>query len=1782
MRLEQEDVEDAPIRLEDEEGRRGLRGVEGVGDDVSEHGRIPTHVGIRDPEQRGLAQPYGEGLMMSRKVLTVMLLATLAGGATLRGAELSVGNVNMLAGDTASVIVSGDIAAESTFGVTIMVEIMTRVGNAGTVEFTSAPPVDIVQMGDPWPGLGTFSPFDTDPAGTNSPNLNGSVDDSGIGPGVLTFSGTLAAFPVVASADAEGIWDVTLSTSLGNGSWEGLPTTLIGGTITATTAECQVDLDCSDGVYCNGAEVCAAGLCVVGADPCPGQLCDETLDLCVDCLTDNDCNDGTFCNGAEPCIAGSCGTGSDPCPGQFCDEVANQCADCLGDPDCADGLYCNGAEVCFGGSCQAGTDPCPGQACDEPSDTCISCTTNADCDDGNVCTDDVCNVGACDRTNNTASCDDGLFCTLTDVCSGGVCVGSGDPCPGQACDDVTDSCLGSVAELSVGHLDLAHGGSAAVVVSGRIANFDTYGVNILLELIPRAGGTGTVTFTVAPPVDIIQEGDPWPSLGTFTAFDTDSTPSLLLNGSLDDNGTFIPGPTVFEGPLASFPVTASSGAGGIWDVVLSTSSGDSGWEGIATILFDGTITVAPAVGLSIDSFAMPPDAIADVVVSGNVESQSTFGVTILLELVPQFGAVGTLTFTPAPPLDIYQIGDPWPGAGLFSPFDTDPAGTNSLLLNGSVDDSGAPPGPLNFSGDLVVFPVVASPGADGQWDVMLATSSGDSYWENLSTVLVGGVITVTPGACLIDIDCDDADSCTADVCNAGVCEYTVVIGACDDGDLCTENDTCTGAVCAGTPIDCSGLDNSCNVGVCNDTNGVCEPAPANEGGTCDDGDPCTDPDLCVTGVCTGTFITGCINCILDTDCDDQNECTSDACPNGACDFAPVLGFCDDGDECTTNDRCVAGICTAGGQRNCDDSNLCTDDSCDTLLGCQNIGNSNPCDDGNPCTENDACGSGTCAGAPIPGCELCFIDTQCDDDNVCTDNDCVGGACAYPDNTLPCDDSDHCTVGDVCSGGACAGVAVDCSAFDDACNVGTCQPGSGLCFAIPGNEGGTCDDGLPCTVNDVCTNGVCEGTLGSAPAVDLTWLPSTQTVQSGLVFQVDLVATSGTCADQPVVAIEAVLIWDPSILELVGKSDPGPPWVDSSFPDDSDLDGLNAPFAGLPASDGDMFYQALGAFPSGAPVPPGGIVVTTFEFRALDGTPGTQVTIPATFGTFSQTRILGAGSDLGVDVTGSLGFADVQIVECQSAGDCDDGNVCTTEACNAGICGHTSNTLPCEDGLFCSTGDVCGGGVCVGGGDPCLAPLFCSESLDDCVECLDNTNCDDANVCTDNVCNVIGGCEYPVNTLPCDDGLFCTAIDVCNGGACGGSGDACPGAVCDEANDQCVECLADGDCDDQNVCTDDVCTGNVCQHSSNTAPCDDGQFCTSNDICNGGACVGGSSPCVPPLSVCDEVRNRCVQCLNAQQHCDDGNVCTTDVCNIANLCENPNNTLACTDDAVYCNGPGICSGGACVSTGDPCPGQLCDEGNERCVECFTPADCPGDGVGCTDDECSDGVCLYTPNDVTCDDGLFCNGPEFCHATLDCQGSQNPCDDPALCNETNDSCGCRQPLVAADGSRYLAVTPQPGETPVALLLTGVDLSVSCLSLYIQPDGSFGATPAYLPPRGPGGWETVHVGGPEIIPSVTYQVQTECDTGQGIDLSTSASVMTSVWADVNGSGFPVDFQDISLVVDGFRGLFDTTTIYSVDLWGSDAAPCSPQLIIDFVDIMAAVEAFRQAPFPCDDPCP
>jgi len=388
--------------------------------------------------------------------------------------------------------------------------------------------------------------------------------------------------------------------------------------------------------------------------------------------------------------------------------------------------------------------------------------------------------------------------------------------------------------------------------------------------------------------------------------------------------------------------------------------------------------------------------------------------------------------------------------------------------------------------------------------------------------------------------------------------------------------------------------------------------------------------------------------------------------------------------------------------------------------------------------------------------------------------------------------------------------------------------------------------------------------------------------------------------------------------------------------------------------------------------------------------------------------------------------------------CDDGNACTVGVCGGadGCAFQALDSGECLDGDVCTVGDHCEAGVCVG-------TLI---------------SCDDGNVCTDDACDGLGGCQLTPNAAQCDDGDACTLGDHCNDGACAGEavdcecqvdadcaaledGDLCngtlvcntqkvptvcqidpdtvvavaQGAACDDGDlcttdSVCSDGICGGgqsvNCADDNPCTTDFCTAQAgCQHEAATgAPCDDGDLCTVGDACGVDGCDGG-----------------------AKLACDDGNPCTDDSCG-AGGCAHDANTAPC-DDLNTCTKTDVCSAGVCVGAG----AKDCDDGNPCTKDICDPAGCQYENVAapctdgdlctvgdvckdgacvagtavqcddsnaCTDDSCAGGLCVYEAAEGACDDGNVCTLGDHCLGGACAVTGFQFCDDGKLC--TTDSC------------------------------------------------------------------------------------------------------------------------------------------------------------------------------------
>ncbi len=187
--------------------------------------------------------------------------------------------------------------------------------------------------------------------------------------------------------------------------------------------------------------------------------------------------------------------------------------------------------------------------------------------------------------------------------------------------------------------------------------------------------------------------------------------------------------------------------------------------------------------------------------------------------------------------------------------------------------------------------------------------------------------------------------------------------------------------------------------------------------------------------------------------------------------------------------------------------------------------------------------------------------------------------------------------------------------------------------------------------------------------------------------------------------------------------------------------------------------------------------------------------------------------------------------------CDDGKECTVDKCKGGTCSNAPKTGGCQFSSKCFTG-------------------YCSAG-----ECLKGklVKCDDGNPCTKDYCDNSTGCENKPDS----------------------------GQKCDE---------------DGNQCTTDVCKDGKCKHIGHSKKCDDDNKCTLDEKCE---------PTKATCSVVTKFKN-----------CQDGNVCTDDLCNPKTGCyttpaKDPDAANGCPINLQKCQKKVCAGGGICSSA--PIPG-----------------------------------------------------------------------------------------------------------------------------------------------------------------------------------------------------------------------------------------------------------------------
>ena len=597
--------------------------------------------------------------------------------------------------------------------------------------------------------------------------------------------------------------------------------------------------------------------------------------------------------------------------------------------------------------------------------------------------------------------------------------------------------------------------------------------------------------------------------------------------------------------------------------------------------------------------------------------------------------------------------------------------------------------------------------------------------------------------------------------------------------------------------------NLCTTETCDD-HGKCV-SKANEG-DCDDGDLCSEGDVCAGGKCVAGVYTVCA---------DGGPCTDAACVAGAgCSYKPNTGPCDDDNACTAGDACTEGACKPGVPVNCDDGNLCTADNCDLRSGCKRSPRAAPCSDSSNCTQGDACEDGKCAaGKP----------KECVDGNLCTDDGCnANTGCVNTPNKESCDDGSACTAGDACKDGACVpGEPAPC---DDGnpCTTEVCVGPSG-CESEPNSLG--CNDASACTVGDACEQGNCEGgsmqdcddgnpctTNGCDPQSGCVQEDSTLPCNDGNNCTVGDLCAGGACVPGKLANCDD---GNPCSTDVCDKQT-GCVWL----PNVDSCDDGNACMVGDACKDGKCLGGASLTCDDGNDC-------TNADCDPKSGCTQLNNSVPCNDGSKCT---VGDMCKAGSCLPGKLA-------------NCDDGNPCTTDACDGQMgCKWTPNQLDCDDGNKCTVGDVCKQGACFPGkptdcddADGCTKDA-CADatgqcehtSTKGCGSCKTDSDCGDANACSDDKCDAKSGkCATTPNTKPCDSDDPCTWGDTCDG------------------KGNCVT-AKNPTCDDGNDCTLDKCDAKTgaCAYDSlaDGTACSDDKACTSGDACLAGKCVYANAEC----------------------------------------------------------------------------------------------------------------------------------------------------------------------------------------------------------------------------------------------------------------------------------------------------------------------------------------------------
>ncbi len=631
------------------------------------------------------------------------------------------------------------------------------------------------------------------------------------------------------------------------------------------------------------------------------------------------------------------------------------------------------------------------------------------------------------------------------------------------------------------------------------------------------------------------------------------------------------------------------------------------------------------------------------------------------------------------------------------------------------------------------------------------------------------------------------------------------------------------------------------------------------------------------------------------------------------------------------------------------------------------------------------------------CEFNNTAWQCTDEYDCgTCEKCDSGSCVPQSSSE--DLKGECTAGD-CASGNCDGAgACDiepastvCRASADDCDLAENCDGTNIDCPADGykQDGTSCDDGLFCTDPDTCTSGVCGG-----PARDCSDTnPCTLDICDEVNDKCDNSCDSGEDGH--------------STGEPCGTGDcTGTYECDSSNPSTCQSCG----------SEND---PCIIQCPNACNLNPDGFL-DTYDFAPsiqgycqADGTCNSQ---ECDYGHYCADDDLADGypeiPTLGYIVSCNAECDEPGDADCPSycdnnvhyEGDCDYNNTCDcsytqtdcsaqegtfcigtarytrTCTCDADLGCQCEDTFldDCNDGQWCNGQETCqedvgGDAVCVAGTAPDCSDAVgctvdtCNEGTDSCDHTPDDNLCPSDTICADNYCDAELDCKVTYFTTECRGSAgVCDTAEYCTGSSPDCPADAKSTAECRAATDVCD--LAEN-CDGvNNDCPPDA-------KAPLSTPCDDGQFCSETDHCDGSG--------------------NCIQ--HTARNCDDGQFCT-----VNDRCDESQDK--CLYDARDCSANDIAEVATCDSSPDDAFASTFDWRNAFTSVCDEDADVctTGDNTinhDCADADDTDGIYYYNAVTHTC--SAECDG-----AGVECQPyiAGDTCYYDGSCNTDPTSCAC----------------------------------------------------------------------------------------------------------------------------------------------------------------------------------